>query len=677
MKGYFYIILPIALVLSVLLTLNVFFQQSLQQEVAEQFNILQAFSAEVAASQLKTNLEVLSEELEFVSSTFAYSTNFEAFVKNVLSNTDKTALRSDFGTIIDGRLKNYSGQMHQLNSSEINTIVTQAANKTSSRVFIVQTPISLYLVSKAPQLHKGVLFFYRLNISDFIKHTFEILKVSNKGYVWVINSQGTLLFHPIQPNMVGGNIYSPDTRCFNCHRDFIFQKKLIDSTTAKPDRYEVPSGQDKIIAIARLNYKELSWIIAFSSPYSEVTNTTRQSMQLYSYLIISIFIATCIISVMLIVFSKRNIEAQELAKRQKALQQYANELELRVSQRTAELVSEKEKLNTIVSAIGCGIIMIDRNAKIIWTNEKMKEIAKGDIVGKYCEEVLGECLVSSFQKSHDTHTLDTMIVTNVFEKNRFYQITTAPIWSENNELHGYIRLVQDITEIKNMENQIVHSEKLSSIGRLAAGIAHEIGNPLTSIFSFVQILRENEDDPLKKENLDIIYNHINRISEILKQLSGFTKMPTEHQLNPCNVNDVIDSTLNLIQYDKKAKHITLKRQLSPELPEIVANCNELAQVFLNLVLNALDAMPDGGTLTATSQFKDNKVVLTFEDTGIGIAKEDLTRIFDPFYTTKEKGTGLGLSVSYNIIKKIGGTISVRSELNKGTAFIIELPVKSQ
>jgi len=295
-----------------------------------------------------------------------------------------------------------------------------------------------------------------------------------------------------------------------------------------------------------------------------------------------------------------------------------------------------------------------------------------DIVGKSCEEICPE--FSSLNKY--TTIIDTVTLRDLFgQQDRYFQVTTAPVKGEDGEIYGRIRLIQDVTEMKKMEEQIIHSEKLASLGRLSAGIAHEIGNPLTSIFSFVQILREIEEDAFKKESLETIYFHINRISEILKQLSGFTRMPIGEE-KECKINEIIEASINLIQYDKKAKNISIIKELSPFLPVITVDGNQLSQVFVNLTLNAIDAMPDGGILTVRSMIKEDSIVVQFEDTGTGIPKEDLTRIFDPFYTTKEKGTGLGLAVSYNIIKKMNGSLAVESEVGRGSVFTITLPYSS-
>ncbi len=304
----------------------------------------------------------------------------------------------------------------------------------------------------------------------------------------------------------------------------------------------------------------------------------------------------------------------------------------------------------------------------------MTELVGKDITGMHCDEMCTDCTIIS---SYAVNEIQTEIIANLFGlKDRFFQITTAPIRGNGGDAHGYIRLIQDVTEMKTMEEQMMHSEKLASLGRLTAGIAHEIGNPLTSVFSFVQILKDMEQDEFKKESLGTIYFHINRIGEILKQLSGFSKMPTV-DLRKWNINNLIETSLSLIQYDKRAKEIAIVRDFSPDLPEITTDGGQLSQVFVNLILNAVDAMPEGGTLTIRSGLNGGNIAISFEDTGIGIKRENITRIFDPFFTTKEKGTGLGLAVSYSIIKKLGGSMTVESEVNSGSRFRITLPLQGE
>jgi signal transduction histidine kinase len=146
------------------------------------------------------------------------------------------------------------------------------------------------------------------------------------------------------------------------------------------------------------------------------------------------------------------------------------------------------------------------------------------------------------------------------------------------------------------------------------------------------------------------------------------------ELKPCRVNSIIENSLSLIQYDKRIQGITIMKELMPDVPALTTDVNRLSQVIVNIVLNAADAMPNGGTLTIRSMAENNCIMIVFEDTGVGIDKENLGRIFEPFYTTKEGGTGLGLAVSYSIIRKLNGSLTAESELNKGSRFVITLPM---
>lgn len=679
MKSYLLIVGILITVISVLITLNVFFQQSLQMDMAEQFNKQQLLLSKSIADHIGAYLYFVKQDVIHIANMLSKKgidnkKNMDWLASDTLRK--KGIIETTFGILdIKGNTVFFEGD-NSLLKPVVANILQQAKRTMSGNTSIMETPHMIYIISPLYSRNnmQGTIFL-SIKINDIAKHFVGSIKSGNRGYAWMIDKTGTLLYHPTQPGMVGGNIYKADSNCFKCHMNFDLEKKIIEGKTSNYGRHIAPTGEDKIIAFSSVSIDNLSWIIAVSAPYSEVTAVTRHSMELYSYLIISIFITTSIVSALLIIFNKKRIKAEEVAKRKEELEKYAVELQERVNERTSELISEKEKLNTIVSAIGSGIVLVDRQGKIQWANQMIKDMAGMDIIGKSCEDICPDCHISS-EYTRASDSIDTVILSNLFgQKDKHFQITTAPVKGENGEIHGYIRLIQDVTEMKKMEEQIIHSEKLASIGRLAAGIAHEIGNPLTSIFSFVQILREMEDDEFKKESLETIYFHINRISEILKQLSGFSKMPAGEP-KECHINEVIETSINLIQYDKKAKNISIIRELSPSLPNVIADGNQLSQVFVNLTLNAIDAMPEGGTLTVRSMSRGNDIIIQFEDTGIGIPHEELPKIFDPFYTTKEKGTGLGLAVSYNIIKKMNGSLTVESEIGKGTVFTITIPIRS-
>lgn len=228
---------------------------------------------------------------------------------------------------------------------------------------------------------------------------------------------------------------------------------------------------------------------------------------------------------------------------------------------------------------------------------------------------------------------------------------------------------------KATETQMSRSEKLATIGRLAAGVAHEINNPLTGVLSFAHLLREKTNmDDQDREDLDLIIHETKRVSEIVRGLLDFSREGPSLKA-PLDVNEVVERTLRLLSNQKVMEHFNIEKQLAPNLPAVNADSNQLQQVFLNIALNAGGAMRPGGTMTIATEAKAGEVVVTIRDTGIGIPREHLEHIFDPFFSTKPvgKGTGLGLSVSFGIIQRHGGTIEVESEEGKGTTVSISLP----
>lgn len=237
-------------------------------------------------------------------------------------------------------------------------------------------------------------------------------------------------------------------------------------------------------------------------------------------------------------------------------------------------------------------------------------------------------------------------------------------------------VVQREQELKRVtQQQIGRSEKLASIGRLAAGVAHEINNPLTGVLTFAHLLRDKPNmDEQDRQDLNLIIHETTRAAEIVRGLLDFARERAAIK-EPLDINDVVRRTVRLIRNQKSFEQINIEERLCDGLPDVEGDMNQLQQVLLNLSLNACEAMPKGGTLTVESAVMDGRVVLAISDTGCGIKKDLFDKIFDPFFTTKPvgKGTGLGLSVTYGIVASHGGTIEVASEEGKGTTFTISLP----
>ncbi|RMG69270.1 MAG: HAMP domain-containing protein, partial [Nitrospirae bacterium] len=239
-------------------------------------------------------------------------------------------------------------------------------------------------------------------------------------------------------------------------------------------------------------------------------------------------------------------------------------------------------------------------------------------------------------------------------------------------------------EIKKGQEQLVHTEKLASLGRMAAGVAHELNSPLTGIVTFAHLMlkRLPPENKMDREDLEVIIEQAERCSKIIKGLLGFSRaLPSEK--TDVNINNVISHTVGIVRNQAKFHNVKIKTELTPNLPDIRGDASQLEQVFMNLLINAADAMNDRGSITIATRITNvdgnDYVEIEFTDTGPGIPEEYMDRLFEPFFTTKPpgKGTGLGLSVSHGIVKKHGGHIRVKSTPGKGTTFLIRLPVPSE
>ena len=260
----------------------------------------------------------------------------------------------------------------------------------------------------------------------------------------------------------------------------------------------------------------------------------------------------------------------------------------------------------------------------------------------------------------------------------FLEVNTSPIFDAEGKVVASVHIARDISVRKQMEQQLVLNGRLASVGELAAGVAHEINNPLTSMIGFSQLLlgREIPDDI--REDLSLIHSEAQRASVIVKNLLTFARQrPPEKQL--VKIESAIEDILRLRAYEQKINNIEIVRRFAPDLPEIIADYPQMAQVFLNIILNAEFFMIEAhkkGSLTITTEKLDGMVRISLADDGPGISSENLSRLFNPFFTTKEvgKGTGLGLSICHGIVTEHGGRIYVESQVGTGATFIIELPV---
>ncbi len=245
---------------------------------------------------------------------------------------------------------------------------------------------------------------------------------------------------------------------------------------------------------------------------------------------------------------------------------------------------------------------------------------------------------------------------------------------------AFNRMMEELREARETEkvrqSQLAHMEKMAAIGTLAAGVAHEVNNPLGGILTCIENLRANPDDrEMLGRYLDLIQDGLQRIERTVANLLGFSRQRPPRP-EPTSINHNLRHVTELADYQLRRAGIEVRFELDPSDPKAMADHFQMEQLFLNLVLNAIQAMPGGGTLTLSTEVRDGRIIASVADTGVGIAPEILDRIFEPFFTTREvgKGTGLGLAVSWSIASAHGGSIAVESEVGKGSVFRVILPL---
>ena len=357
-----------------------------------------------------------------------------------------------------------------------------------------------------------------------------------------------------------------------------------------------------------------------------------------------------------------------------------------VEKKAAELEALQEFNDNLLESLNAGILVVDLHQRIISWNRKLEElcqIKRSRAMGKKLDQVLPADFLRSINSLMSPEGWSSSQLFNLYKLNlvnkkgrkSVINLSISPLFTNEHRFYGKIVIFDDITDQVKLEDQLLQAEKLASLGFLAAGIAHEVNTPLTGISSYTQMLmKEVDDSDPKSEILHKMEQQTFRASQIVNNLLNFARQSKGH-FTELDVNQVITDTISLFEYQLRSSGIKLKLNLEDSPPPIRGDKGKLQQLLLNLLKNATESMPQGGELGVTSKTENDSVLVSIRDTGAGIAKENLPKIYDPFFTTKKgrKGTGLGLSVSYGIIQEHSGSISVKSSLGKGTDFIIKLP----
>ncbi|MBE0665000.1 MAG: hypothetical protein IH584_04190, partial [Candidatus Aminicenantes bacterium] len=351
----------------------------------------------------------------------------------------------------------------------------------------------------------------------------------------------------------------------------------------------------------------------------------------------------------------------------------------RLETQLEELNRLKEFNENIIENINLGIMVVSRLNQVQSWNYFMEDrfqIKREKALRKKAPLVLGQGVWRKIRTERfATHTLRNVKV-QIQDTESIYDVYISPLKNESGSVSGRIFVFEDVTEKNNIQNQLITSEKLASLGLLSAGIAHEINTPLTGISSYCQFLLDN---PNGAENLELIgkmQDQVLRVNKIIRTLLDFSRQKGQQPL-PINLNKVIDESLALVEHKLKIKKITFKKETEFQ-NSIHGFSSRLQQLFINLFINAIDAIDDEGWISISGEESAEEITIRFKDNGRGIRDKNLEKIFDPFFTTKEigMGTGLGLAIVYNIVKEHYGNIQVNSKVDRGTTFSITFPLQS-
>lgn len=322
------------------------------------------------------------------------------------------------------------------------------------------------------------------------------------------------------------------------------------------------------------------------------------------------------------------------------------------------------------------VIITDAEHRITFWNDAatvMLGWEKEEVRLKRIEEILKIPVASRFAKRGQQEL--ELDVTNKENRRIFVALTMTSLLGENGKPETYAYMFRDLTARAIRQAQMERSERLASLGHMAAGVAHEIGNPLTAISSIIQLLQRKITDQGQLDQLNRVRENITRITKIVRDLVDFSR-PKSPEISQMNLNETINDVIGLLKHDARCKNVTFDLQLDPNLPSFKAVPDQLYQVYLNFILNAVDACEENPkpVVAVRTEADKNAVLSSISDNGSGIPSAIKERIFEPFFTTKDvgKGTGLGLSVSHHIITSLGGSIAVDSRPGN-TVFSIKIP----
>jgi two-component system NtrC family sensor kinase len=701
------------LLLGTVLILGWMSSRKVKEIVTEDFNQQQLVLARHAASQIENSLETIKRELLLLSLSPSIQYSESPWMSNRLEiaflsvkHEGVLEIRYIGKKCLNALVSdNQNCRVEKLAADDLQYL--EWARESRNKGKILLTNVSSASSDKSAKvIMKMILPVWQISVdeshpvasskfSGFLAMTVDVDKLigsitaginsGKTGYTWVIDEKGTFLYHQ-EKSFIGQNAFEVRkgkmstisfARINEIQKEKMLKGEEGTSWYISGWHRGIEGEVKKLIAYTpiRLDDKmsKRIWSVAVVAPISEVEGAIH-SIHIQQFSLQAVIISVILLGGLFINFM---------------LLSWSNVLEQEVTKKTVELKKSEQRYKSLVENAEDIIFTVDYNGNFLSINKygaKFFNKYEEDVVGHNLSEIFvwpsAELLHLMIQEVFDTKESRQITHMVIIGENQYWFSTTLRrLWDEEGNIYAVLGITRDITDRKQMDEHSYYTEKLASMGTLAAGVAHEINNPLAVILGFTDLLLERF--PPNSEEYDIL-KAIDRqginAKRVVENLLSFARHK-EHRVEHIDVNKNIETVLSVMGNTLRLNKISIKEELQQDLPLINGDVGELQQVFFNIINNAIHAMKGGGVLTIITRTLNNeKVEIRIKDTGHGIKKENRKRIFDPLFTTKEvgEGTGLGLSVSYGIITKHSGSITFETKTKEeseetGTTFIITFP----
>ncbi|MFA4918520.1 MAG: ATP-binding protein [Thermodesulfovibrionales bacterium] len=687
-----------------------------KETVTEDFNQQQLVIARHAASQIENRLEALKRELFLLSLSpsiqyaesawmcnrmeIAFSSIREEgtieirFVKDGIQKTFHVLGEHDCNPGIPTKkeLEHLEWAKKETNKGHILlTSVSSIPQEDRSLRPIMEIAIPVWQVS-VDQSHplalnkfSGVLLF-TIDLSILMGNVTKEIRSGKTGYAWIIDDNGTFLYHQ-EKTFIGQNAFEARkgkkptisfARINQIQKDKMLKGEEGTSWYVSGWHRGIEGEIKKLIAYTPIRLddsKSRIWSVAVVAPVSEVEGAIH-AIQIRQFSLQTIIFFVILFGGLFVNFM---------------ILSWSNTLEKEVTKKTIELKKSEQRYRSLIENAEDIIFTVDYNGNFISINKyganffnKIEEDVIGHNASEFFTWPSSEVLILMIQNvfdSKESKQITHMVI--IGERQHWFNTNFRRLWDEAGNIYAVLGISRDITERKQMEEHSFYTEKLASMGTLAAGVAHEINNPLGVILGFTELLLEKfPTDSEEYDLLKTIENQGLNAKRVIENLLNFARHK-EHKEEAVDVNKNIENVLSIMGNTLLLNKVKAVKQLQSDLPPVTADAGELQQVFFNIINNAIYAMAQNGsgTLTLSTMSLNDTVEIRIKDSGEGIKQENRKRIFDPLFTTKEvgKGTGLGLSVSYGIITKHRGNVTFETKTKEeseetGTTFIITLPI---